>query len=150
MGMDPQVGQPGNRSEPSSSERARERFQFSVSQSLPPFMIGSIVAFALAPAIFSPRRPMLVHVVFALNWIAFYLIIMGLERIIPGQPGATSILSPLLVVLAVVHLVIAMRCAYGHSWPRAVASGLGLTVILNLILVAWIESVIEYAYRVAV
>lgn len=128
-----------------SMEVFRERFRSAVNQSLPPFMIGSIVGFAMALSAFSPRRPALVHIVFSLHWTAFYLAIMAFERFVPGPPGQTSILGPIFVVLAIGHLIVALRRVYHHSWPRAIASGLGLTVLFNLLLAGWVLSVVAYA-----
>lgn len=128
----------------------RERLQSIVSQSLPPFMIGTILIFAVMVGVFNPERPALMNIVFALHWTAFYLLIMALERLVPGPPGATSVLGPILVVAALIHLVIALHHAYDHSWARATLSGVALTALFNVIVIGWVRAVVGYAQWQAV
>lgn len=121
----------------------RERFESAVSQSLPPFMLGSIIAFALALKAFGPRRPLLHHVVAALHWIAFFMLVMAVERLIPF--GWTQFVF---AQVTLVHLVVSLRIGFGYRWPRAAVSGFALLVVFNLILVVWVLSVVALALAV--
>lgn len=130
-----------------SRELVWERFRWTVSRSLPQFMIGSVVLFALALALFSPRRAALRHAVFSLHWTGFFLLFMSLERLVPRTGGGPDFVALFFSVALLVHLSLALRRAYGHSWPRAIASGVGLFFVFNVILAAWMMAVITYAIR---
>jgi ABC-type multidrug transport system permease subunit len=43
------------------------------------------------------------------------------------------------------HLVVSLRRAYEHSWTRAVASGVGLLAVFNVILALWMLAVVGFA-----
>lgn len=126
-----------------------ERFRWTVRRSLPQFMIGSILLFALALALFSPRRPALRHVVFSLHWTGFFLLAMSLERLLPRPDAPVDLVALAFAVALLVHLTFALRRSYGHPWPRAVASALGLFAVFNTILALWVIAVVTYAFELA-
>ncbi len=126
-----------------SPDLFRERFRSAVSQGLPPFMIGSILAFALALFLFSPRHPPLLHLVFALNWIAFFMLAMGIERLLPV--AVDRYVVGFLTLAALLHLILSLRRAYRHRWGRAIGSGLGLMIAFNIVLAGWVIAVVAYA-----
>ncbi|MEX2189336.1 MAG: DUF3667 domain-containing protein [Bacteroidota bacterium] len=124
----------------------RERFRMSVTQSLPQFMIGGIVAFALAVWLFNPRRPFMIHVIFALHWIGFFMLVMSFDRFLPSAETGQSPITGIIVIGTLVHLTLSLRAVYDHGWFRAAISGLGLFVAFNTILVVWVFSVVEFAF----
>jgi hypothetical protein len=65
-----------------------ERFRASVNRHLPTFLIGSVLLFSLGMAAFYYRshRPYLEHLVFALHWSAFYLLLMSVVLLVPRGP----------------------------------------------------------------
>lgn len=132
-----------------SVELFRERFRWTVSRSLPHFMIGSILLFALALAAFNPGRTGLRHVVFSLHWTGFFLFVMSFERLLPEVPGPVDPVALGFLVAVLAHLVLSLRRAYDHSWARAVASGVGLLAVFNVILALWMLAVVGFAARQA-
>lgn len=133
-----------------SPELFRERFRWTVSKSLPHFMLGSILLFALALALFSPRRAGLRHLVFSLHWTGFFLFLMSFERLLPSVEEPVDFIALVFALVALIHLVLSLRRAYGHSWRRAVASGVSLFLVFNVILAMWMLAVVRFAaHRVA-
>ena len=128
-----------------SVELFRERFRSTVSQSLPQFMIGSVLLFALVVWLFHPRRPALYHVVFALHWTAVFLLLMSSEQFfLPEGVDSVLVRAPF-NVLAFVHLIFSLRRVYSYGWIRAVAGGVLLFLLFNVILVVWVLSVGFYS-----
>ena len=128
-----------------SVELFRERFRWTVSRSLPHFMVGSILLFALALAAFNPGRTGLRHLVFSLHWTGFFLFVMSFERLLPEVPGPVDPVALGFLVGILAHLVVSLRRAYEHSWTRAVASGVGLLAVFNVILALWMLAVVGFA-----
>jgi hypothetical protein len=129
-----------------SNDVFRERFQNIVSQSLPQFMVGSILLFTAALWLFSPRRPALTHAVFALHWTAFFLFIMSIERLTSVTGGAADAIAKTLASFALLHLLLSLRRVYGFGWPRAALSAFGLMLVFNVIMVGWVLAVVAYAF----
>lgn len=127
----------------------QERFRTAVHQSLPQFMIGSFLLSPLALALFNPRRPALVPVVFALHWTGFFMLIIALARVLPLRPGS-NLIENVASLVAFVHLMLSLRHACSHARIRVVLSGLGLFVLFNAILILWVLAVGEYAFRHAI
>lgn len=125
----------------------RERFRWTVSRTLPHFMLGSILLFTLALALFSPRRSGLRHLVFALHWTGSFLFIMSFERLLPRLPWPVDLVQLSFVLAVLVHLILSLRRGYGHGWARSVVSGLGLFFCFNVILGLWMMGVIAFALR---
>lgn len=132
-----------------SVELFRERFRWTASRSLPHFMLGSILLFALSLALFDPRRSGLRHLVFSLHWTGFFLLLMSFERLLPDGPGSVDWMSLPFVLAAPVHLILSLRRGYGHAWPRAVPTGIVLFLVFNVVLVAWMIAVVAFATRQA-
>lgn len=113
----------------------QERFRTTVTQSMAPFMIGSILAFALVLWLFSPGAPLVAHAVFALHWMALFLGIAAIARLLPG--GQTSYVAGPIFAALVLHLVLSVRRVYGYRWRRSIASGIGLSLVFALIIGLW-------------
>lgn len=123
----------------------RERFKSRVTESLPQFMIGSVVAFGFIIWAFHPRRPALQHFVFSLHWTGFFLILMALERtfLIPWQDAAW--IRIVLNAAVFIHLILSLRRVYEYGYFRSILTGILLYVFFNAILAAWVLSVGFYA-----
>jgi hypothetical protein len=124
-----------------------ERFRTAVTQSMAPFLICSILAFTLALRLFNPRAPWVTHVVFSLHWIALFLGVGAIVRLLPG--GRTHYVALPVFIALVVHLTMSLKQVYGHRWPRSIASGAGLGVAFVLIVAVWIEALNAHARRLA-
>ena len=108
-------------------------------------MIGSVLLFALVVWLFHPRRPALYHVVFALHWTAVFLLLMSSEQFfLPEGVDSVLVRAPF-NVLAFVHLIFSLRRVYSYGWIRAVAGGVLLFLLFNVILVVWVLSVGFYS-----
>ena len=119
----------------------RERFRSIVSDTLPPFMIGSVILFAFVVWLFHPRRPALYHIVFALHWTAFFLIIMSIERVLFPEWQGSEWIRGALNLLAAVHLTVSLIRVYGYGPLRAVPTGVSLAILFNIVLIVWVLSV---------
>jgi hypothetical protein len=121
----------------------RERFDDIVQGNLPTFMAGSILLFALALLAFYRRRGYMPHVVFALHWCAFYLLLMIGDRLLPAAGRLHDAVSIAILLVAWAYLIRALRVVYGESWPVTVAKSVGLMLCFQLVLSAWVLSVIS-------
>lgn len=130
-------------------EIAAERFAGTATGYLPTLLIGGVAlfTFALAAAYRRPRRPFLCHAVFALHWSAFYLILMIADRLFSGRLpfGIPEIVTNL---AAWVYLTIALRRVYGGRWPWKALQALGMMILYDLALAAWMASAIGLAWLV--
>jgi len=125
----------------------RERFESIVSDTLPHFLLGAVIAFGFAIWLFHPRTPALYHFVFSLHWTGFFLLVMGIERIfVSGWEGGVWI-RLVLNLVAVIHLFLSLRTVYGYGNVRALLSCFGLTIVFNLILIIWVLSVGFFAIK---
>lgn len=142
-----------------SMETFAERFRLGATKNLPTFMVGSILLFALALGTFYWRVPHagMTHLIFSLHWCAFYLLLMVVERIIPGLggptdgPGQVPIVAIVTVraiigLIAMVSLAVALRRVYRQSWWVTVPKSLGLYLLFNVIMILWVVSVIMFAF----
>ena len=126
----------------------KERFQNTVQQNLPTFMIGSIVLFALTLALFYifSNRNLLAHIIFSLHWCAFYLLLMVLERLVSRGTSPNAV-GTILAVIALVYLTLALRRVHGQSWLLTILKSCALFLVFNAILALWVVSVMLVAYR---
>ena len=121
------------------------RFDAVVQGNLPAFMAGSILLFALALWAFHRRASYMSHVVFSLHWCAFYLLLMIADRALPPgivQGGAAIPIG----LLAWAYLLRALRVVHGQPWPVTAAKSLGLMVCFQIVLTAWVTSVIAIGF----
>ena len=126
---------------------AAERFQATATGYLPTLLIGSVTlfTFALAAAYRRPPRPFLCHAVFALHWSAFYLILMIADRLLSGRLPS-GIPEMVTNVVACVYLAIALRRVYGGNSRWKALQALGVLVLYDLALAAWIASAVGLAW----
>jgi hypothetical protein len=87
-----------------------ERFQDAVQGWMPAFLVGSVVLFSLAlyALYFRRERRYIPHVIFALHWAAFYLVVIAAARLFPARWG----MQVVALVCAIVYLTIALRRVY--------------------------------------
>ena len=124
----------------------RERFEDIVQGNLPTFMAGSILLFALALRAFYRGRGYMAHVVFALHWCAFYLLLMIGDRLIPASGPVHGVVSIAIFVAAWAYLARALRVVYGQPWGVTVAKSAGLMLCFQAVLSAWVLSVVSLGF----
>jgi hypothetical protein len=129
----------------------RERFEGAITGWMPTFLIGSVVLFALALGLFfrRQRHGYVGHLVLALHWTAFFLLLMIVDRLLPAHGRNSSPVGVALFVIAVTYLVLALRRVYARSWPATLAKGILLFLVFQVLLVAWMFSAIAFAFTVA-
>lgn len=129
-------------------ELFRERFEATVTGYLPAFMVGSILLFALALALFhrGSGRGFLAHAVFALHWSAFYLLLMIVDRVLPADGWGRDVPSMVMAALAAGYLAVALRRVYGQHWAVATAKAVGLFTVYQVLLSLWMLSAIALAF----
>ena len=130
-----------------SRELFAERFRTTVSNQLPVFLVAVVAVFALVLAAFHPlaQRNLLVHTVFSLHFTAFFLLLMMLDRLllIAGAPaGATQ---GALAAVALAYLAVAVRTVYRQRRIVAAAKAVGLLLVFNVLLGAWVAGVTAFA-----
>jgi hypothetical protein len=124
----------------------RERFDDIVQGNLPTFMAGSILLFALALHAFYRGRGYMAHLVFALHWCAFYLLLMIGDRLLPATGLVHDAASIAIVLLAWAYLTRALRVVYEQPWGTTVAKSVGLMLCFQLVLSAWVLSVVSLGF----
>jgi hypothetical protein len=133
-----------------SLEVFQERFEAAVTGYLPTFLIGSVLLFALVLALFfrRQRRPYLAHTIFALHWTAFYLLLMIVDPLLPQRQIGPGPLGVVLALAALGYLVLALKRAYGQPWPATVGKAVGLFLMFQAVLIAWMLSAIALAFAI--
>ena len=122
------------------------RFEAIVQGNLPTFMAGSILLFALALRAFYRKRGYMAHVVFSLHWCAFYLLLMIADRLKPPLGMVHDAAAVGVLLLAFAYLVRALRVVYGESWGVTTAKAVGLMLCFQLVLTAWVLSVVSLGF----
>lgn len=134
-----------------SVELFRERFEAAVTGYLPTFLVGSVVLFGVVLWIFflRPRRGLIEHLIFSLHWSAFFLLLMIVDRLLPdGIPrsGATPT-GVAIAVAQVAYLAMALRRAYGQSWPATLIKTLIFFAAYQMLISLWMVSAIALAFE---
>jgi hypothetical protein len=124
-----------------------EKFRTALTQSMAPFMIVSVLMFAVAVGLASPKARPLTHAVFALHWVSFFLLVMAVDRLDAFVPDLYA--AGLVAVATTTHLILSLRHVYRQSWKRVIAKGLALAIAFQFILVRWIRAVQSFAFRQA-
>ncbi|HYJ79531.1 MAG TPA: DUF3667 domain-containing protein [Longimicrobiaceae bacterium] len=128
-------------------EAFRERFEGAIAGYMPTFLIGSVLLFALALALFyrRQRRPYVAHTVFALHWTASFLLLMILDRLLPERRAGTSPLAVAVFLATLVYLTLALRRVYGQPWATTIAKGIALFLVFQVGLALWMLSAVAIA-----
>ncbi len=134
-----------------SLEVFQERFSGAVTGYLPTFLIGSVLLFALVLALFFRRQPRryLAHTIFALHWTAFYLLLMMLDRLLPQRQGGPGPVGVVLALTALGYLVLALKRVYGQPWLATFGKAVGLYLVFQTVLIAWMLSAVAIAFAIA-
>jgi hypothetical protein len=109
-------------------------------------MAGSILLFALALRAFYWRRGYMAHVVFALHWCAFYLLLMIGDRLIPAAGAVHGFVSVAIFVAAWAYLARALRVVYEEPWGATLGKAVGLMLCFQVVLSAWVLSVVSLGF----
>lgn len=125
-----------------------ERFTNAVTGYLPAFLVGSVLLFALVLQLFHhrQRRGYVEHAVFALHWSAFYLLLMIVDRLLPGRGARPGVLAGVITLASAVYLAFALRHVYGQSWVMTGIKALCLFFVYQALLSLWIISAISLAF----
>ncbi len=125
-----------------------ERFQATVTGYLPTLLVGSVLLFALLLLLFYRRdgRGYLEHLIFALHWTAFYLLLMIFDRLVGEQQLGRLPVQAIIGLAALGYLVLALRTAYPRPWPGTLLRGVGLFAGFQALLVLWMFSAIALAF----
>ena len=129
-----------------SLETFQNRFEDIVQGNLPTFMAGSILLFALALHAFYRGRGYMAHVVFALHWCAFYLLLMIGDRLLPATGLVHDVASIAILLVAWAYLIRALRVVHEQPWGVTVAKSVGLMLCFQLVLSAWVLSVVSLGF----
>ena len=134
-----------------SLEVFAERFDAWVSAYLPVLLLVLLAVFTALIWLMNrrSRQPFATHAVFTLHWSAFYLIMRGLQRIVPLPVSWTTTVSIVLLLISIMYLAIAMRTVYGGGWPvNAVKAIVGL-MMFGILIAGWMASAIALAVTFA-
>jgi hypothetical protein len=127
----------------------RERFENLASGCLPPLLLGSVLLFAGLMRVFERRAPRGVHLVFALHWSAFFLLLMMLGRLLPLPTTGRSPLGIAIALIGLVYLTLAVRKVYGRGWMGSALSALGLKLAFTALLAGWMAAAMSLAFALA-
>lgn len=127
----------------------RERFENVASGCLPPLLLGSVLLFAVLLRLLQRRAPAGVHMVFALHWTAFFLLLMVADRLLPEQNTGRGPVGAAIAAAGLVYLAVAVRRVYGRGWVGASLVALGLKLAFYLLLAAWMLAAGSVAFAVA-
>jgi len=130
-------------------ELYRERFENVASGCLPPLLLCSVLLFAGLLRLFQRRAPRGMHLVFALHWSAFFLLLMIVNRLLPEQTSGRGPLGAAMALLGLVYLTVAVRRAYGRGWIGATLSAVALKTAFYLLLAAWMGAALTLAFALA-
>lgn len=128
-------------------ELFEERFYGTVNNQLPALLIGVVLGFGLLVALLHPlrERNLLKHMVFALHWTSFYLLLMIGERVVGSEPGEPSLASLILGLIALAWLALALRRTYTQHWAVVVAKVAAFFICFHLLLALWVGGVMMLA-----
>ncbi len=132
-----------------SPDAYRERFEAAASGYLSTFLLGTVVLFALLLKAVHRKRPLGVHLVFALHWTAFYLLLMIGDRLLPEKNIGRGPYGRVIMAAGLVYLCVALRRAYGGGWVVSALQALGLKLAFYPILIAWMASAMAVAFAFA-
>jgi hypothetical protein len=124
-----------------------EKFRTALTKSMAPFMIVSVLIFAVVVGLASLTAPPLTHAVFALHWVSFFLLVMAVDRLDPFIPDLYA--AGLVAVATTTHLIVSLRRVYRQSWGKVIGKGLILTIAFQFILIRWIHAVQAFAFSEA-
>jgi hypothetical protein len=127
----------------------RERFENVASGCLPPLLLASVLLFAVLLRILHRRAERGAHVVFALHWSAFFLLLMVADRMLPQRHTSSTTLGATIAVLGIVYLAIAVRRVYGRSWLTASLAAIGLKLTFDALIAVWMFAAIGLAFALA-
>ena len=124
-----------------------ERFDGVVSSFLPALLVGSVILFSLVTYALNRRRERryIPHLIFALHWSAFYLLIMAFARVLPRAWNLQDVSVP----VALVYLTLAQRGVHGQSWLLSFGKAFVLMFVFLLILVLWVQSAVSVGLLLA-
>lgn len=131
-----------------SLEVFRERFENAASGCMPPFLLGCVLLFAGMLRLLQRRAPRGTHVVFALHWTAFFLLLMIAERLLPATGGRDP-LGAVIALLGLAYLAVAVKRVYGRGWTGAVLTALVLKLVFYAVLAAWMLAAISVGFAIA-
>lgn len=122
----------------------RERFQNWTDRLFPAFLFGSIILFLAALAMFYRRAGVGVvgHSVVALHWIAFFLALGIVDRIIAILGFHSKYFAVVLSLISLVYLIITLHLVYGQGWVVTALKGFALILWFYILLALWMFSVI--------
>jgi hypothetical protein len=126
----------------------RERFENAASGCMPPFLLGCVLLFAGMLRLLQRSAPRGTHVVFALHWTAFFLLLMIAERLLPATSGRDP-LGAVIALLGLVYLAVAVRRVYGRGWIGAALTALALKLSFYVVLAAWMLAAISVGFAIA-
>ncbi|HKP74511.1 MAG TPA: DUF3667 domain-containing protein [Longimicrobiaceae bacterium] len=132
-----------------SMEVYRERFENLASGCLPPLLLGSVLLFAGLMRLIERRAPRGVHLVFALHWSAFFLLLMIVNRLLPEQTSGRGPLGAVIAVIGLIYLALAVRRVYGRGWAGSVLSAIGLKAAFYVLLGGWMLAAMSVAFALA-
>src|SRR5215218_3625779 len=121
----------------------RERFENVATGCLPPFLLGSVLLFAVLLRLLQRRAASGVHVVFALHWTAFFLLLMIADRLLPEQNTGRGPIGAAFAFAGLVYPAVAVRRVYGRGWVGAALVALGLKLAFYTLLAAWMLAAIS-------
>jgi hypothetical protein len=132
-----------------TAERLEDRLRATANNQLPAFLVAVVLLFALFVALFHVRRErnLLKHLVFALHWTSFYLVLAVIERASGREPSDPGIISAILAVIGLIWMTIALRRTYGQPLAWTIPKAIGLFILFSILLAAWIGLVFEWSMR---
>lgn len=132
-----------------TAERFEDRLRATATSQMPAFLVGVVLVFALLVAIVHLRRErnLLRHLVFALHWVSFYLVIMIGERIVGRAPGNPDLTSLFLGLIGLIWMTTALRRAYQQLWALALIKAIFLFIVFHALLAAWLAAVFTWGIR---
>ena len=126
-----------------------ERLRATANNQLPAFLIGVVVVFGALVALAYPRRErnLLKHLVFALHFTAFYLVLLIVERVVWRIPVLAHGVALFTLLASLAWLAVALKRTYGERWSIVLPKALALFIGFNLLLILWVGGVLAWALR---
>jgi hypothetical protein len=124
----------------------RERFENVAAGCLPPLLLLSVLLFAVLLRLLHRRADAAAHVVFALHWSAFFLLLMVADRLLPAQQTGRTPLGAAIAILGIIYLVVAVRRVYRRGWLTASLAAVGLKLVFDALIAAWMFAAIALAF----
>jgi len=126
-----------------------ERFANESTKRLSTFLVLllPVIALLVAGTFIGSKRPFAHHMLFALHWSSFYLILLAALQLVPhGMLHSTPLILANLGG-SLLYFVIALRRAYGIGWLGSLLRGVPLFFTYVSIIVMWLKYVTEYTAR---